>query len=208
MNAPRLVADASNNQRELNVRLVAQHTAGMMHKATQGLTFVDAFHRARSQAAHELRYPFGSYHYADIAESPLEQAHAFLAQIAVHAETLQPALDVEAGDASKAGPWAREWMRAVHGELGVWPLFYSYPDYIARMRLDRTIGGGLWLSSFSKNDGADHPYMIPAPWRHVRMHQFTSVGVLAGVPVRLDLSHTPRLPYAYPIRARMHAFSS
>lgn len=205
----RLIADASNNQRTLNVGVLAQHCDGLMHKATEGLTFRDANCRERIIEAHRLRLPAGAYHFGHVDESPREQATYFLDTVLpFYPETLQPALDVETGDATAAGAWSREWMNAVYRELGVWPLFYSYPDYIARMRLTRTVGDGLWLSSFSRDDGAEHPYMIPAPWQMVRMHQFTSVGVVAGEPMRLDLSHTSRLPFAHPVRARAHRFAA
>lgn len=205
----RLVADASNNQSALNVALVAQHCDGLMHKCSQGLHFRDAYHLERLHDAHRVRLPFGSYHYADPNESPREQAQFFLAGVPpLYPEALQPALDLESGDPATAGAWVREFMNGVYRELGVWPLFYSYPDYIARMRITRTLGDGLWLSSFSRDDGRDHPYMIPRPWRAVRMHQFTSVGKIAGIDVTLDLSHTPKLPFAHPFRAGAHRYTA
>jgi len=110
--------------------------------------------------------------------------------------------------ATPAGPntGARLFNGVVHEKLGVWPLFYSYPDFIARMKLAKTIGDGLWLSSYSRNDGTEHPYMVPRPWHKVAPHQFTSAGTLSGVKVRVDLSHTPHpigSLLAHPLRGRL-----
>jgi lysozyme len=207
MSAPRLIVDASNWQRELSVQLIAQHAQGLYHKATEGAGYVDPFHWQRKLAAHAARLPFGSYHFARIDGSPVEQAHAFCEQaLPLQSEALLPALDLETGVPAAAEKWAREWMRQVRDQAGVWPILYSYPDYLARIRLTRTLGNGLWLASYSRDDGADHPYMVPRPWRKVRMHQFTSVGKLAGVPVQLDLSHAGRLPFVHPVQARLRGF--
>ena len=204
---PRLIVDASNWQRDLNLQLVRQHAQGLYHKATEGTGYVDPFHRQRKQVAHELGLPFGSYHFARTDGSPLEQADAFLEQaLPLPVEGLLPVLDLEAGDAATAQGWARTWLVRVRQESGVWPVVYSYPDYLARMRLTRTLGNGLWLASYSRNDGTDHPYMVPRPWRKVRLHQFTNVGRLAGVPMTLDLTHAARLPFAHPVKARLHGY--
>jgi lysozyme len=204
---PRLIVDASNWQQELNVRLIRQHAHGLYHKATEGLGFVDSYHRQRKLAAHQLGLPFGSYHFAQLDASPVEQARVFCTQaLPFPAEALLPVLDLEAGNPAAAEPWAKAWLHEVRVQSGVWPILYSYPDYLARMRLGMPLGNGLWLASYGKDDGRDYPYMTPAPWRKVRLHQFTSVGRLAGVAVTLDLSHTRRLPFAHPAVAHLHGF--
>lgn len=206
---PRLVADASNNQAELDLRALVTDVAGLYHKVTQGTGFVDRYFAGRRAQAARLRLPFGVYHFADVVHAdPRAEAEHFLAHYHdLEPSALQPALDLETGTPdAHMRVWAVEWCRIVERELGVWPLIYSYGGFLAGLRAPRPIGGGLWLASYGRDDGADHPYFVPSPWRQARMHQFTSVGKLAGVPVRLDLSHTPRLPFARPLRALAHGF--
>jgi GH25 family lysozyme M1 (1,4-beta-N-acetylmuramidase) len=101
-------------------------------------------------------------------------------------------LDLEDGH---AGPelveWARAFNHAVHAELGVFPLFYSYASYIAAMRPAKPIGTGLWLASYGRNDGRDHGAAVPKPWRHYLLHQFSSRCRVQGCAGLVDLSHAP-----------------
>lgn len=216
----KLVVDASNNQESLNVAAVGRVADAIVHKCTQGIGFVDPFYTERRAAAAHARIPFGAYHFAGWEDrdgvahfgSPAEEAAIFLEHVGtLDASTLQPTLDLEIGNPAELAGWAVEWNRRVERELGIWPMLYSYGDFLSRLelggrRLRRPIGGGLWLASYSRNDGADHPYMIPAPWQHARLHQFTSVGKVGGVPVRLDLSHAVTLPFAHPVRARLAGY--
>jgi lysozyme len=210
----RLIADLSNWQQPVSVGAVARSCDGLYHKLTEGTTFVDRYAAERHHEAAKLRLPFGVYHFAHPEhEQPVAEADCFLHGI--HAlnpaglapSDLSPVLDLESGNPATSTKWAKEFTSAIYRALGVWPMFYSYPDYIARMRLGRPIGNGLWLASYSKNDGADHPYMIPQPWRHTRLHQFTSAGAINGVPMRVDLSHGARIPFAHPLRAGAHGFT-
>lgn len=209
-----LVADASNHQRYLNLLVLSRVVDGVYHKATQGTGFVDPYFHDRHRRVKAYRLPFGAYHFAGWTDAhgvarfgdPQQEARHFLsAYHELEPTALQPALDIEIGTPDvHMAEWAIEWCRTVERELRVWPLVYSYGSFLAGLHVRRPIGGGLWLASYGRNDGVDHAYFVPHPWRRARMHQFTSVGKLAGIPMRIDLSHTRRLPFAHPLRARLH----
>jgi lysozyme len=204
----KLVADLSNNNAHVSLwHLKAAGCAGVYHKATEGRGYVDRFFSSRRALAHKVSLPFGAYHFAHVDDDPVYQATLFCSVIGKLQPTdLRPALDVESeyiggrqiNDPRKAERFARAFNKAVHVHLGVIPLFYSNPGYITQMRIGAApIGDGLWLASYGRNDGKPHVFFIPRPWRHVTMHQFTSVGVLNGVPMRVDLSRCDELPFAH-----------
>lgn len=202
-----LIADISNNQQAVNLgHLAAAGVGAIYHKATEGTSFVDPDFQTRRAAAHNLQLPFGAYHFAHPQNDPIVEASHFCKAVGqLGHRDLRPALDLETGDPAHAFNFAVKFNNAVHTHLGVWPLFYSYPDYIARARFPRAIGDGLWLASYSRNDGRDHPFMVPQPWQHALVHQFTSVGKLNGVPFHVDLSHIRDLAplWVHPILARL-----
>lgn len=201
-----LVADISNNQgADVNIGVLARVVDGIYHKATEGTGFTDEYFNARRGAALAAGLPFGAYHFAHPDADPIAQALHFCGVVKKLTDRdLRPVLDLETGDPGSAEDWVHRFNGVVREKLGVWPIFYSYPDYIARMRLSKPVGDGLWLASYGRNDGVDHPYFTPAPFKKAELHQFTSVGKLSGVPMRVDLSHGPSLRplLAHPIRAR------
>jgi GH25 family lysozyme M1 (1,4-beta-N-acetylmuramidase) len=109
---------------------------------------------------------------------------------------LRPVLDFETHASALSGAqmiaWARRFNSRVHERLGLFPIFYTYPAFLS-VRPDKPIGSGLWLASYSKNDGKDHPFSIPRPWKKVVAHQFTSQGRLPGHAGHIDLSHADSL---------------
>jgi lysozyme len=210
----RLIADLSNWQHPVSVGAVARSCDGLYHKLTEATGYVDPYAHERRLEAARHGLPFGVYHFARPEHGdPAGEARHFLEQLhtlepkGLGPIDLSPVLDLETGNPATSTKWAKEFTSTIFRTLGVWPMFYSYPDYIARMRLARPLGNGLWLASYSKNDGADHPYMIPQPWKKTRLHQFTSAGKINGVTMRVDLSHGNRIPFAHPLRAGAHGFT-
>lgn len=195
-----LVVDVSNAQGQVDWRLVAEAGVhGAFYKATEGRHFVDAFQAANRAGAARAKIHAGAYHFArpDLNDPNDEADHFANVLGTLHPFEMVPALDLEVAGhtgAHDATAWARAFNARFHGHLGVYPIFYSYAAFIAGMAADRPIGNGLWLASYARNDGTEHPFTIPAPWAHVRIHQFTSRGRIAGVKGFVDLSHTSALP--------------
>lgn len=200
-----LIADVSNNQAHIDLaHLQRAGVRGLYHKASEGIAFVDPYFASRRAEAAALKLPFGAYHFAHPEHDPVLQAGYLCDRIgSLGRRELRPVLDLELGDPAHVEAFARAFTREVFRRLHVWPLFYSYSDYIERMALRRTIGDGLWLAAYNRNDGTDHPFTIPAPWSKTLAHQFTSTGRLAGVVLEIDLSHARSLRplYAHPLLA-------
>jgi lysozyme len=194
----------------------AAGVTGAWLKVSEGRTFNDRGFQLREPLAEYAGLRVGGYHYArPDNNTPHEEANHFLTLYRHHDDrrALKTALDMEAPEAYHLGrkliDWAREWNRRVHAELGHWPLFYSYPDYITgAMKMtsgDKPVGGGLWIASYSRNNGVLHPVSVPKPWRNAVCHQFTSHGRMAGVAGYVDLNTAARIGplLAHPLTGRI-----
>jgi GH25 family lysozyme M1 (1,4-beta-N-acetylmuramidase) len=172
-----LIIDLSNVNGHVDWRAVKR--AGIQAaylKATEGVTFNDSLYSHHRETAEANGIPTGAYHFArPDRNQALAEAEHFAAIVGHIAEgELRPALDME---------------QAVD-RLGVGPLFYSYPAFVtANVHPSKPIGYGLWLAAYDRNDGTEHPYTVPAPWKKAVAHQFTSKARVAGVPGFVDLSH-------------------
>jgi len=212
MSRPIVLLDVSSYQSDLLDwrRVKAAGVSGVFVKATEGAGYVNPFMRRQATGARAAGLRVGFYHFARpdrsgkssmSADDARVEAGHFAATTHGHhtRRDLRPVLDFEAWSPraslspSQLVTWAREWNAAVRRLLGVGPIFYSYPAFIARLAPSTPIGYGLWLASYSTNDGAEHPYAVPKPWRRTVAHQFTSNGRVPGVPGRVDVSHAPSL---------------
>lgn len=203
-----LIVDLSNANTVTPNGFALMRAAGVVGawlKVSEGVTYDDAQFKLREQVAERSQLHVGGYHYArPDRNTPREEAEHFLRRYPPsHNDqgALRAVLDMEAPKAAPLGrkliQWSRDWNGIVHRALGHWPLFYSYPSYIVdTMRMqsgDKPIGGGLWLASYGRNDGREHPFLIPPPWRHALAHQFTSRATLPGVVGKVDLSSAAAL---------------
>ena len=188
--------DVSMWQGEVNWPRVKQDGIELAYiKATQGVREIDPRYAVNRAHAAALGIRVGSYLYAEPnGGSALAQATHFATVVGrLGRRELRPAIDLETGAPATLEHFARELSRSLTTMLGPAPLFYSYPDFIARMRLERTIGGGLWLASYGRDDGADHGADVPKPWKAWVAHQYTSKGSAPGIAGAVDFSHAPRL---------------
>jgi len=200
------IADLSSNNGPVDyARLHGAGIVGTLEKASEGRTFNDPTFARRARRALSAGLFVGAYHFARPDHNDPEHEARHFVDV-VHSlylgrsrpATLRPVLDFEAEGARRLGgahltAWARAWNRVVKHELGIGPLFYSYPDYIAHMRPPWPIGDGLWLASYGRNDGRDHGLIVPRPWKHYLLHQFSSRCRVGGVHGFCDLSHAPKL---------------
>jgi lysozyme len=193
---PALVVDLSNNnERQVPAdafQRVTQHVHGLYLKATEGANFVDRDYGRWRALAHNAGIYVGAYHFARPGHNPgdhgaEQEAKHFLGVIGELGDRdLKPALDLEVEEISTVTAWARRFCQTVHQALGRY--FYSYPYYIEHLHAETPIGDGLWLASFGRNDGKEHPYVAPKPWHKVQLHQFSSRATVAGLVGTVDLS--------------------
>lgn len=171
---------------------------GAWLKATEGIRYRNPYFEGNRVDAGHAGVRVGAYHYAKLERSgPLAEADHFCNVVwKLGPRDLRPVLDYEQPSDMTPGQalrWIQTWNREVKKRLGVWPIFYSYPAMIDHLRLKAPVGGGLWLASYSVDDGRPHPFLVPRPWRKVVAHQFTSRGRVPGFKGLVDVSDAPRL---------------
>lgn len=190
------ILDVSNWQGEVNWSRVKADGIGLAYvKATEGSNFTDQRFAANRREAEALGIRIGAYAYVKPGTSTAGAQAAHFAKVigTLRRRELRPAQDLEIGGTQGVEAFARAFTQELVRLLGVTPLLYSYPAYLAALNLKRPIGGGLWLASYGRNDGADHGADVPAPWRRWVAHQYTSKGHAPGIAGSVDLSHAPRL---------------
>ena len=205
-----LLIDLASGNGRVDWPTLARHgIAGAWRKATEGATYNDPGFGPARQAAHAAGVPLGAYHFArpdrNTAEAEAEHFCRMIGEVREH--ELRPALDMEHPAGVDREEWERAvakvdleaWARAfnhrVKAELGVGPIFYSYSSFILEHVKPQhgPIGYGLWLAVYDRNDGAEHPFTVPPPWKRAVAHQFTSRARVAGVEGFVDLSSAPSL---------------
>ena len=192
-----LIVDLSSHNKKPDFKTLARHTQGIWFKATEGVTYVNPTYHAWKNEADYYGIRTGAYHFARPQDSATESARRFCQIVTVGRRDLRPVFDCETWDdaltPAQHEMWARTFNNAVKQELRQIPAFYSNPAMVARLNLKEPIGNGLWLSVWGRNDGKDYPFVIPAPWKHVIAHQYSSRATVVGCDGLVDLSYAPRI---------------
>jgi len=196
-----LIDISSNNGRVDFVPVKRAGIEGAIIKATEGKTYVNPYWKPQREDAGKIGFRVGAYHYARPDSNPFgakAEAEHFCSVVGkLNRTDIKPVLDLEVYSNTisheQLTAWSRDFNRVVKDTLGVWPMFYSYSSFITSMQASKPIGNGLWLAHYSRNDGYEHGYSVPAPWKKVVAHQFTSRGRVAGVSGEVDLSSFARL---------------
>jgi lysozyme len=192
-----LVPDFSGNNETpafLALRRAGVRVVGL--KATEGLTWVDKTYAARRRRALLAGLRPLPYHFARPDLHPRQaqgEAEHFVGVVGRRRiRRFGLALDFETlchdCGAAAMQAWARAFSQRVHQLTGEWPGFYANPSMIEWLRPGKPIGGWLWLADYGRNDGHQHGTVAPAPWRRVRLHQYTSRGRVPGARGDTDLS--------------------
>ena len=199
-----LILDLSNNNGEPDwSRLKAQGIDAVYLKASEGTHFVDGTFAARRAAANKHGLAVGAYLFArpDASSAGIQASNFANVVKRLGVNDLRPALDFEVptkmSDAA-AVQWARDCNQHIKSALGALPIFYTYSSYAQALHATTPIGAGFWLASYSRNDGKEHPFTVPAPWRKTVAHQFSSRCSVGGCSGLVDLSHADSL---LPLRA-------
>jgi lysozyme len=159
-----------------------------LSKATEGITFRDAFLQQNFAACKALGLGRGAYHFARPSRNGAASEAAFF--VSVVRDLLEPgdlvALDFEDEDlpvGAQGGAWALAWLGAVEAALGFRPLLYTYPSYVPERNV--TAPGlaryPLWWASYDLT-----AYPPPAPWGGYAIWQYTADGKVPGVAGQCD----------------------
>jgi len=191
-----LVIDVSNVNGHVDWKAVAEAGVEFAYcKASEGLSYNDPFGVINRRDAERNGVKVGLYHFARPDLHPgtagaVQEARHFIGLIDfLGARDLRPALDLEHPANTDLTAWAAAFLAEVERVEKVRPIFYSYSAFIAsNMRGARGLGKyPLWLADYSRNDGKEHPYQTPREWSSVLVHQFASVGRIAGISGHVDV---------------------
>jgi len=170
-----VVIDISHYQTITDNSFVQVYSAGIhgvIHKVTEGTSYVDGEYAPRQPMALEAGLMFGAYHFGRHGDA-LGQAHHFLDIAQPTPETLL-VLDWESCGANPDMTLdeAEQFVRAIADELGRYPGLYSGESFCgdALAGVTDTVLSQcwLWLAKYSEQMPA-----APAPWAYVSMWQYT-----------------------------------
>jgi lysozyme len=176
-----VVVDLSHHNGNVDfAQAQADGIVGIIHKATQGTSFVDPLYRSRSEPAKAAGLLWGAYHFGTGADG-IEQADFFL-------RTVQPGpgpdvllvLDLEANGQgpSMTLDEARAFVTHIQSITGQWPGLYAghYLKSLLGSAQDPVLGScWFWLSQYGPTA------VVPPAWPTWTMWQYTD-GALGPDP--------------------------
>jgi len=179
-----VVVDVSHHNGRIDFMKVAKAgIVGVIHKATQGLSFVDPlYHRNREKAVAAGLY-WGAYHFGTLADS-VKQADHFLYTVNPEGQTLL-VLDYEPnGKSTMTLAQAREFVIRVATVTGTFPGIYSgslIKEKLANRPVDPILSQCfLWIAQY-----ASAPTRIPPTWTTWTFWQYTD-GQVGPEPRSVD----------------------
>ncbi|SEB37519.1 glycoside hydrolase family 25 protein [Terriglobus roseus] len=143
---------------------------GVIHKATQGLTYTDPFYAPHRTAARAAGLLWGAYHFGDGSDG-LQQAERFLSVVGDPRGMLL-VLDFEANPVgpSMSLEEARAFVTHVQSATGVWPGLYCghYIKELLGPKKDPVLANcWLWIAQYGPTP------VVPATWKTWTMWQYT-----------------------------------
>lgn len=184
--------DVSNNNGVIDWAKVAAdrlHPGFALVKASEGLTYRDAYYERNRRGAKRAGLAVGAYHYAHPINDPVAEAEHFLSVAQPKPGELRPALDLEVrdlGSGAQVRRYALAWLRYVAARVGVRPFLYTYPAFATEVELERSpelARFPLWIANYE----VERP-TIPKPWRSAVVWQYSSSARVAGVSGSCDVN--------------------
>lgn len=170
------VVDLSHHNGDVNLKTAATDGSivGVIHKATQGLTYTDPLYDANRGKASDAGLLWGAYHFGTGSDG-VQQAEYFLAQT-TPADDVLLVLDFEA---NPQGPSmtleeARAFVTHVKQSTGRWPGLYGghYLKDLLGTSKDEVLGNcWFWLSQYGPTA------VVPVNWETWTMWQYTDGGM-------------------------------
>src|SRR5262244_1591893 len=174
------VIDLSHHNQNLDFQQIQSQGGiqGVIHKATQGLRFVDPAYLDNQTKARSAGLLWGAYHFGTGSDG-VQQAEFFLESADPDDETLL-VLDFEA---NPQGPSmtleeARAFVTHLHDATGRWPGLYSghYIKELLGTNRDSVLANcWFWLSQYGPTP------VVPANWASWTMWQYTD-GAMGQTP--------------------------
>lgn len=187
--------DVSNWQRNIDWKQVknAGYEFAFM-KATEGVTYVDAYFNQNRQGARDAGLKTGYYHYFHPENSVEEQVKHFSRVVGkAEPDSLRLVIDAEDPSAWRRYPLEQrvkmvdDFLKGVQRELGQVPKvsIYCSPNFA-----NEILGNSPVLSKYSlwiANYGVANP-TLPKPWSKWDFWQFTDTGRVPGINGNADIN--------------------
>lgn len=164
---------------------------GVIHKATQGVGWVDPTFSAARTAAPAAGLLWGAYHFGTGSEDGAAQAQYFLDEVQPDGQTLC-AIDFEPDPSGTSMSLEQllDWIETVQKATGRAPVVYGglsllFPD-IGANTYPTLASCPLWAAQYTS---ANEPSGIPTQvWKSWTLWQYTESGTVAGISGNVDRS--------------------
>lgn len=157
-------------------------------KASEGQTYVDAFHDKDAASARDAGMLVGHYHYANGTDPVKEADHLIKTAKALKGEPL--ILDYEIDGPKDMVGWCLAFLDRVLEKTGSMPMLYTGNKEILKADWSRVSSKGylLWVSRYGLNDGKMHDDFPPAvgSFGQFSIWQYTSAATVPGINGRAD----------------------
>lgn len=158
---------------------------GIIHKATEGATYVDDKLQARYHLAKSAGMLWGCYHFLNAGSSGAEQARHFvdtMQVLGVLTDDTLVACDHEDTDAALS--LVRDFLLTLRDMVGRMPVIYS--GHVLKEQLAGYVGPDfpvrLWLAQYSDNPE------VPPGFDDYWLWQYTDTGDVPGIDGPVDLN--------------------
>jgi lysozyme len=196
--------DVSHWQEGLDWAKIAAGVQFAWLKVSYGASGRDDQYTRHQKAARAAGVPVGGYHWAHPEENPDPKVEAdnFIGRLKFAPGDLRPALDFEEPKAQHMRPaflerWALGWLKYVEKQLGVKPVLYINPNWLANVLRGapriKQAQVDIWLADYGPDDGTRHRVHSAASPFAVVAHQYTSKGRVPGWSKGVDRNYTPDL---------------
>ncbi|GFR05362.1 glycosyl hydrolases 25 family protein [Trichonephila clavata] len=162
------VIDLSHWNQDIDFRLTKEDgILGIIHKATQGLKYVDGEYAKRRKVAEEEEILWGAYHFG-VGENGKDQANHFLETVGDHSQVLL-ALDIEENQSGKniTPKQAEDFVNRVYVVTGRLPLIYGNAHFLKDFATPTLTECPLWLAKWGGEP------TLPIGWRNWTLWQYT-----------------------------------
>jgi predicted nuclease of restriction endonuclease-like (RecB) superfamily/GH25 family lysozyme M1 (1,4-beta-N-acetylmuramidase) len=163
-----VTVDLSHWKENVNFKLVKENgILGVIHKATQGLKYVDPTYAKRRKAAEEEGLLWGAYHFG-VGENGKDQAEHFLETVGNSSGVLL-ALDIEENRNGKniTPKQAEDFVNRVKEVTGRFPLIYGSAYFLKDFATPILTKCPLWVARW----GAEP--LLPKGWNNWVLWQYT-----------------------------------
>lgn len=178
--------DISNWQAGLDGDAVFPNVDFVICKATEGVSFVDAYCDGWIQKCKSMGKPWGFYHFAG-SNQPVDEAVHFINNTSNYFGNGIPVLDWESG---QSVAWVNKFVRKVYEQTGIWPWIYANPWRFNQGGVEPNCGR--WIASYPDviRPGLDYdPGEPPETEGLVCCWQYASDGDVPGYAGNLDVNH-------------------